>query len=61
MASIWSYFKKIVNDTTTELIDSQLPQKTADVVTTFVTSVTEVVGDTLVWVKDVTKAEEPDA
>lgn len=60
MSYIWRSFKKIINDTTTELIDSQLPNKTANVFSAFVTSVAEVVDDGLVWLKDVTKPKEPE-
>ncbi len=60
MSYIWRSFKKIINDTTTQIIDSQLPKKTADVVSAFVTSVSEVVDDGLVWLKDVTKPKAPE-
>ncbi len=61
MASILSPFKKIINATATEIIDSQLPTKVADVLNTLVISVFEVVDDGLVKIQDLTKSEEPDS
>ena len=55
MADILRPFKKVIHDTTTEVIDTQLPDKVADVFKTFVTSVFEVVDDTLVAIQDLTK------
>lgn len=60
MASILRPFMKVINETTTEIIDTQLTSKVSDVLKTFVTSVFEVVDDTLVSVRDATKEEKPE-
>lgn len=51
-------FKKVIHDTTTEIIDSDVSGKTASVLKTLVNSVFEVIDDTLVWIQDLTKEVE---
>jgi hypothetical protein len=57
MSSVVGSLKKIINDTTTEVINSELHKKLGGVVTTLVTSVVDVVDDTLVWIQEITKTE----
>lgn len=53
--------KKVMHETTTEIIDSEVSAKTAGILTTLVNSVFEVIDDTLAWVQDLTKEEEEEA
>ena len=53
-------FNKIINDTATQIVDSKLPGKFSEVITTFVTSSFGAVDNLLKQVQDLTK-EGPDA
>lgn len=56
--SLLGPFNKIINDTTTQIVDSQLPGKISQVLTTLVNSSFGAVDDLLKKVQDLTK-EEP--
>lgn len=58
MSGILGSFNKIINNTTTEIIDSEIPKKIADVLNTLVNSTFEVVDDALVKIQDLTKEEK---
>ncbi|MDD5673029.1 MAG: hypothetical protein PHC61_02610 [Chitinivibrionales bacterium] len=56
MASdIISSVNKIINQTTTQIIDSELPKKVSSVITTLVTSSFSAVDDILKKIQDLTK------
>ena len=48
-------FNKIINDTTTQIVDSDLPGKVSQVLTTLVSSSFGAVDDLLKQVQDLTK------
>jgi hypothetical protein len=55
--SLLGPFNKIINDTTTQIVDSKLPNKISDVLTTFITSSFQLVDNTLKEIQDITKAQ----
>jgi hypothetical protein len=57
MAGVIETFKKVVNQTTTEIIDNELPTRIAKVVNTFVTSVFGAVDQVLGSIQDMTKEQ----
>lgn len=58
MSIFWDPFKKVVNETTTEVINSQITEKLSKISTTFVDSLFGVVDETLIKVQDITKEAE---
>ncbi len=59
MATIFDTLKGAVHDTAKALIDSQIPTKLAELVSTTVTSGFGIVGDTLQVVADLTAPPTP--
>jgi len=55
--SILGPFNKIINQTTTQIVDGEIPKKVSDVVTTLVASSFDALDDTLKKVQDLTKDE----
>ncbi len=56
--SLLGPFNKIINQTAAQIVDSELPKKVSDVLTTVVSSSATVAEDLLKKVRDVTR-EEP--
>jgi hypothetical protein len=56
-ANILGSFNKIINETATAIIDSNIASKISDVLNTLVNSTFEAVEDTLKKVQDLTKTE----
>lgn len=56
--NILGSLSKIINQTTTAIIDSNIASKVSDVLSTLVSSSLEVVEDTLKNVQELTKTEE---
>jgi hypothetical protein len=61
MASIITSLGKLINQTTTEIIDTELPARTAKVINTFITSVFDVVDDTLSSIQEASKEKPKEA
>ncbi len=59
MAGILQGIKKVIHETTTEIIDGELSTKTANVLNTLVDSVFKLVDDVLLSIQDLTKASPP--
>ena len=57
--SILGPLNKVINDTTTEIISSQLTAKVAGILTTVISSSFSIVDDALTRVQDSTKKEQP--
>lgn len=57
-ANILGSFNKIINETATTIIDSNIASKISDILNTLVNSTFEAVEDTLKKVQDLTKTEE---
>ena len=53
--SLLEPFNKIIYQTTTEILDSQITRKAGDVLNTLLTSGIEVIEDTLKEIQDITK------
>lgn len=53
--SVLGSLKKVINKTTTEIINSDITKKTGEVVNTFINTCIEVVDDILKEVKEFTK------
>ena len=58
MSSILGPFTRIINETATALIDNQIPKRVADVISTSLSSGSEVVADLLKIAKDLTEEQE---
>ncbi len=58
MSSILEPFNRIIHETSTALIDNEVPKKLSDVISASVNSGFEVVEDLLKIVKDVTQEQE---
>ena len=57
--SLLGSIKKLVNQTSTEVINHDIPKKISDLVTTSIGSVFQIVQDILEIVKDVTEEPKP--
>jgi hypothetical protein len=57
--SILGPFNKIINDTATEIVNSQLPDKVSGVLATLIKSSFSAVDNLLIQVQDLTKPEPP--
>jgi hypothetical protein len=55
--SLLGPLNKVINDTTTQIVDNEIPTKVSQVVTTLVSSSFGVVDDLLKQVQDLTKEE----
>jgi hypothetical protein len=55
--SLLGPFNKIINDTATQIVDTELPRKVSQVLTTVITSSFRAVDDLLKKVQDLTKEE----
>lgn len=58
-AGILGSLSAVINKTTGEIIDANIPSKVAGVITTFVTSSFEVVDAVLAKIQEITKEEPP--
>jgi hypothetical protein len=58
MATVLESFNKIIYQTSTQILDNQIPQKLSDMVTTVVTTGFQVVEDVLKITQDLTKASD---
>lgn len=59
--SLLGPLNKVINDTTTQIMDNEIPTKVSQVVTTLVTSSFGVVDDVLKQIQDLTKEETKSA
>jgi hypothetical protein len=57
--SLLGPFNKVINETTTQIVDSEIPKKVSEVLTTFISSSSTVVEDLLKKVRDLTREEPP--
>ena len=58
MTTLMESVNKLINQTSTQILDNQIPQKLADMVNTIVSSGFQVVEDALKITQDLTKASD---